>query len=243
MSASTSASPLSDLSGVPTLIPSGGNIQSEVGAYVQAHLDEIQKLGFFRVYVTPNFIAECADAIRAQYARKDELTFNPNTYWGYQKRANVQQEIICLTDDEVKDDAYRYIIEIASGTMRHLGSPKCRKSPVFWRYDPENLEGDAELGFDVHEDFSLLGITFQCTPGLFWVQSDGTEVDMSVDDGDYILVTFGAPSAEFGFTPFKHGVKRVIGTSRLAGGVFVDIISDEGDDGVAQNMEEFDSRK
>jgi hypothetical protein len=229
---------------IPTLVldreagKTSASVQDQVEAFLNLNLDAIRKVGVCKIPISLETLEDLALTVEAQFAFKDDLPFDPATYWGYQNREKCQQEIICRREDEVTDPVYQLMMDVADGALRLFGSLDSRKSPVFWRYDPQN-KPDLETGFGIHEDFSLMGITFQCAPGLFWVPEDDVEIDLWAGT-PHILLTFGQPSAEHGFTPFKHGVKRIAGNPRLAGGVFIDPVDETGDDGVAQKMDEYD---
>lgn len=219
----------------------GNNVPALICKIIQENEQQIKSDGKFQIPITADLLGDFESIIQRWYEKKDEFPFDPETYHGYQKRPS-QQEIICLRSDEVVSDLYKVLLQIAEGVVLYFGHTvdEARLSPVYWRYDPENNQSDA-LGFDVHKDFSLGGVTFQCSRGLFEVNDD-REIDVWEEYGPCILVTFGSPSEAFGFTPFNHGVKRSDESVRYAGGVFIDIISNDGNDGVAEKMEEYDSQ-
>ena len=239
---------------VPTLTidysPGAPSPEQQVLNYLndEANLPAVRECGALKIPISKVFLQDAAAAVSRQYDCKDELKFDPATFWGYQMREGSQQEIICRKEGEVvgTNPLYDLMLAVANAAVQMFatGTRKLerRLSPVFWRYDPSNTGGKTDIGFDVHMDFSLIGVTYQCAPGLFWVPEDGTEVDLWSEDEPCIYLMYGAPSAERGFTPFRHGVKRIAGQTRLAGGVFADIIDDAGDDGVAENMADYDAQ-
>lgn len=191
---------------------------------IDDNFEKFKHDGYLRIIIQDlqSLIREACLFQEQLFLDKHEHVFDPKTRHGYLDRRTCEtnpntQEMICTASSkELK--LYEVMQEIADYIIKKIYVVrKYNSTHVHWQYIYKENDEQFPADFHMHQDFSLIGITWANMPGLI------DNLGNSLHWDDSIIVLFGKQSSDFA-NPIWHGVvKNKKDDVRRAGAVFVDL--------------------
>ena len=134
-----------------------------------------------------------------------------------------QQHMLVRHKDEDHGPCWDYLFKVVvalnGALFPGINQDELHESFVYWLYDARNGRSDQD-GVGEHVDFSLFIVIWQGLEGLVHVTESGEEI--SLYRPGYLLVNFGTPAEDYGYTAVKHKVIRQKEGIRQSGSICID---------------------